>query len=195
MNLPCSRFVRLSVAGLSAALAVSCAASRSRTRSSQERIAARQQSVAEHIATTEEQARTEWAYREERIETQEHVPEERVRMTIALATLDSLPEGGRYAARAGRTEVTAVRRGDRLVIEARSDSLRRQTTLAKRVAVRRRDTSEVRTSDCRISTTDSLGNESSTERTSVRSRPAGRWWLIAGFVLCAALFIQRKRRS
>jgi len=57
---------------------------------------------------------------------------------IPLRRLDSLPEGALFAARNGRTSVEARRRGDELIVVARSDSLRRSVTRYERTDGMRR---------------------------------------------------------
>jgi len=185
-------FVRLSVAGAMALLAVSCAASRNRTHSAAEQTVASQK--VENLRTEEKNGRTTFGslVREETVSMFEAVPAQAVAVEVPLAALDSLPEEARFGARNGRTEVIAIRRGDKLMVEARSDSLARAAVRTTRCEVLQHgDSVFSKVAETRIA--DSLCRESFTEETSARNRPAGLWWLAAGFVLCAVLFIRRRR--
>lgn len=125
----------------------------------------------------------------------ETVPAGSVAVEVSLASLDSLPEGARFGARDGRVELAVVRRGDRLSFEARSDSLARQTVRSSRTeAVRRSDTVSVRTAAQRTVAVDSLRCDSAVvETVTVPCRSSGRWWFLAGVVLCLLFFVRLRR--
>lgn len=186
-------FVRLSAVGLVAVCAVSCAASRSRTQSTAETVA-EQRIENEYVAEKYHRAEQEQFAREESVSTFEAVPAERVVVEVPLAALDSLPEGARFGARDGRTEVVAMRRGDRLVVEARSDSMARAVVrTAHSEELRHSDSTVARTAENRAGS--SFRSQSSTVEHAARSRLGGYWWLAIGVVLGAALLVRfRKRR-
>lgn len=186
-------FVRLLAVGLAAVWAVSCAASRSRTQSTAETVA-EQRIETEYVAGTYGRTKQELSAYEETVSTFEPVPAEKVAVEVPLAALDSLPEGARFGARDGRTEVVAMRRGDRLVVEARSDSM-------ARAVVRTIRSEKLRHSDSMVAMVvenragSSFRGQSSTVEHAARSRPGGHWWLAIGVVLGAALLVRfRKRR-
>lgn len=185
-------FVRLSAVGLAAVCAVSCAASRSRTQST-EKTVAEQYVENEYVTEAYNRVEQKLFVREESVSAFEAVPAETVAMKVPLAALDSLPEGARFGARNGRMEVAAVRRGDQLVVEARSDSIARAVVWTTRCE-------ELRYSDstlARVAESQAAGThrcESSTVERTARSRPGGHWWLAAGLVLGAALFVRFEKR-
>lgn len=187
--------VRLAVAGLLAASAVSCAASRSSVRSSSERSFVSRCVETDCLTRVCDRATWEAVVRQETETFFEPVPAASVAMEVPLSAFDSLPEGVRFAVHEGRLELSAERRGDRLVLGARSDSLARKTLRSSRTeTVRRSDTVTVRTTEHRSVAVDSLCCASAVAETAAApSRFAGRWWFVAGFVLCA-LFSVRLRR-
>ena len=186
-------FVRLSAVGLAAVWAVSCAASRSCTQSTAETVA-EQRIETEYVAEEYHRAAQEQFACEETVSTFEPVPAETVAVEVPLAALDSLPEGARFGARDGRTEVVAMRRGDRLVVEAHSDSMVRTVVrTARSEELRHSDSTVARTAENRVA--GSFRSQSSTVEHAARSRPGGHWWLAIGVVLGAALLVRfRKRR-
>ena len=125
----------------------------------------------------------------------ETVPAGSVAMEVPLSAFDSLPEGVRFAVHEGRLELSAERRGDRLVLGARSDSLARKTLRSSRTeTVRRSDTVTVRTAEHRSVAVDSLRCDSAVAETvTVPCRSSGRWWFLAGVVLCLLFFVRLRR--
>lgn len=130
--------VRMGAAGLSAALFVACAASRSR---SQHDFQARHSAVvAERMQETlrSDTLAAQWRERaavavsESRIETCDTVAAARAVLVVPLAGVQALPPGAGFAVREGRLSVSAQRRGDTLVVEARSDSMLRAVTRVER---------------------------------------------------------------
>ena len=186
-------FVRLLAVGLAAVWAVSCAASRSCTQSTAETVA-EQRIENEYVAGTYDRTKQELSAYEETVSTFEPVPAERVAVEVPLAALDSLPEGARFGARDGRTEVVAMRRGDKLVVEARSDSMARAVVrTARSEELRHSDSTVARVVENRADS--SFRGQSSTVEHAARSRPGGHWWLAIGLVLGIVLLVGfRKRR-
>ena len=186
-------FVRLSAVGLAAVWAVSCAASRSCTQSTAETVAEQRIEI-EYVAEKYHRAEQEQFAREETVSTFEAVPAETVAVEVPLAALDSLPEGARFGACDGRTEVVAMRRGNKLVVEARSDSMARAVVRTIRSEkLRHSDSTVARAVGNRAGS--SFRGQSSTVEHAARSRPGGHWWLAIGVVLGAALLVRfRKRR-
>lgn len=172
-------------------LAVSCAASRSRTQS------AEQTAVSQCIETACVAEGRNWAAQEqfvgeEIVETFETVPAGAVAVEVPLMALDSLPEGARFGARDGRVEVVAVRRGGKLRVEARSDSVARAVVRRVRsAATQHSDSAWARAAESRVA--ESASRESSAAEVTARRRPVGAWWLVVGFVLCAAFLIRWRK--
>ena len=178
-----------------AVTAVSCAASWSSSQSSAERSAVSRR--IEFGQAAEEHGRTvyEETLREEVVTTCAYVPAESVAAEVALAVLDSLPEGARFVVREGRLELSAERRGDKLLLGARSDSLARRTEHRSRtVAVRHCDTVRRCTAQHGVVAADTLRSSSAVAEAE-RSRPrGGGWWrFAAGFGLCVVLLALLRR--
>ncbi|MDE6876900.1 MAG: hypothetical protein K2P00_03655, partial [Alistipes sp.] len=113
---------------------------------------------------------------------------------VPLAALQELPEGARFVARQGPLAVETRRRGDTLVVTARSDSLPRKVVRTVRTEIRRqRDSAATRCSEYRTQTADSIRRESRTETVAAPARSCGRWWFVAGAVCCAAVFAGIRR--
>lgn len=194
MNLPYFRIISVLAAGAAAVLSVSCAASRSRTQSLQERTSVSQRTEVQVSTEHAAHAVSERSFREECVVAQESVPGGRAVVAVPLAALDSLPEGAGFGAREGRTAVAVRRLGDELVVEARSDSVARRVMRTKRFEVRTdRDSSDRRTFESAVSAADTLRSDSRAETDASRRRCAGWWWFAAGFVVCAVLLVRLRR--
>ncbi len=187
-----------------AAAGVSCAATHSRTQRMQRRV------------ETMERERLELGRRSDRRETAQRsgsrtAAEHEVRLVttgpvaggcaevvVPLRRLDSLPDGARFAAREGRTTVEALRRGDELVVTARSDSAMRRTVRYEYRSRAQRDSCDS-SQQRQAERTDSAGRAERSlsagceERfAGERQRPArrGRWFaagLCVGMLLVWAL--------
>ena len=117
-----------------------------------------------------------------------------VAAAVPLAALQELPEGARFVARQGPLAVETRRRGDTLVVTARSDSLPRKVVRTIRTEIRRqRDSAATRCSEYRTQRADSIRRESRTETVAAPARSCGRWWFVAGAVCCAAVFAGIRR--
>lgn len=130
--------VRMGAAGLSAALFVACAASRSRAQHDfQERHSAvvaerMQETLRSDTLAAQWRERAAVAVSESRIETCDTVAAARAVLVVPLAGVQALPPGAGFAVREGRLSVSAQRQGDTLVVEARSDSMLRAVTRVER---------------------------------------------------------------
>lgn len=180
------------LAGWLAASAVSCAASRSNARTAHRAVSQRSEELRSSAASSYRAG--EEALREEIIVDSEPVPAREVAAAVPLAALQELPEGARFVARQGSLAVAAQRRGDTLVVTARSDSLPRKAVRTVRTEIRRqRDSSATRCSEYRAQTADSIRQESRTETVAAPARSCGRWWFVVGAVCCAAVFAGIRR--
>ncbi len=193
MSQPYFRIIRVLAVGAVGALAVSCVASRNRAQSLRELDVACRSEV-ESSAECVERTFSERMFREECIVEQEGIAAGRAAVAIPLAALDSLPEGAVFGAREGHTAVAVRRAGDKLVVEARSDSVARTVTQVRRFEMREsRDSAACRTVGSAVSTTDTLHSEFRSRSVAARRSSAGWWWFAAGFALCAVLLVWLKR--
>ena len=192
---------RLSFA-LAILLTVSCAASRSRQQHSRQQVlstSTAEQTVQERSLTARQsQHRTagQSIRHEVRTTTTEAVAAEEACLVVPLRAFDSLPEGAQFAVRNGRTSVAASRRGDGLVITARSDSLCRRVTACEQTDVLKFTVADSLTRYAAdTSRHETLGQYAScadirTETTDDRRTPARRGrWFVAGLALGALLVL------
>ncbi len=187
-----------------AAAGASCAAAYSRTHRMQRRFDAMERERQELSLRSE---RSETTQRSESRTAAEHelclittgpVAGGCAEVVVPLRRLDSLPDGARFAAREDRTTVEALRRGDELVVTARSDSAMRRTVRYESRSRAHRDSCDS-TQRRQAVRTDSIGRAERSLASGreeafagVRQRPArrGRWFaagLLAGMLLAWAL--------
>ncbi len=130
--------VRMGVAGLSAALFVACAATRSRAQhdfqAQRNAVAVERMQEMQRCDTLRSLCRSREVVSvcESRIETYDTVAAARAVLVVPLASVEALPPGAGFAVREGRLSVSAQRRGDTLVVEARSDGMLRAVTRVER---------------------------------------------------------------
>lgn len=183
------------LAGWLALSALSCAVSRSKTRTEQQRTVVSQQTEELRSAALSSHVAEERYVCGKTAVVSEPVPAGHVAAAVPLAALASLPEGAQFAARQGFLTVEARRCGDTLVVAARSDSLPRTVVRVKHSEFRRlRDSTVVRAEESRTAAADSIRQESQTETAAAPSRSRCGWWFVAGAVCCAAAFIGIRRR-
>lgn len=144
--------VRMGVAGLSAALFVACAATRSCAQhdfqAQRNAVAVERMQEMQRCDTLRSLCRSREAVSvcESRIETCDTVAAARAVLVVPLAGVEALPPGAGFAVREGQLSVSAQRRGDTLVVEARSDGMLRAVT-----RVERRETFVRRSCDSAVS--------------------------------------------
>lgn len=73
-----------------------------------------------------------------RREYAEPVPEQRTDMTIPTQSLLNLPDGAKYTAQNGRASVEAERRGDKIIVRGKCDSIARRCTYFENRVFRQR---------------------------------------------------------
>lgn len=199
--------MRMGAAGLSAALFVACAASRSR---SQHDFQARHSAVAvERMQEMQRcdtlrslcRSRETMSVCESRIETCDTVAAARAVLVVPLAGVHALPSGAGFAVREGRLSVSAQRRGDTLVVEARSDSMLRAVTRVERREIFSRRKCDSTVSAGHVGQTVYAADSAAWEEVRAEAamtrvvRPF-RWgvWLAVGAAAGVLLFVLLRRR-
>ena len=172
-------------AALLALSVVSCAASRRGTRTEMQTAVSRRAAGQCSVAAASHAAE-ELSFCEETVVAAEAVPARQTEIAVSLAALASLPDGGRFAGRHEGLAVEALRRGDSVVVTARSDSIPRTIGRVRRTLVRSRsDSAALLAEASRALSADSVRREVRTETVAAPRSGTGWKCFCAGVAACA----------
>ncbi|MDE5579553.1 MAG: hypothetical protein K2I85_06370 [Alistipes sp.] len=172
---------------------VSCAASRG-IRTGMQTVVSRQV-IEQCSVASASHAAEELSFCEETVVAAEAVPARQTEIAVSLAALASLPDGSRFAGRHEGLAVEALRRGDSVVVMARSDSIPRMVGWVRRTLVRSRsDSAALLAEASRALSADSVRREVRTETVAAPRSGTGWKCFCAGVAACALAAVWLRRR-